>query len=164
MEFENQTRVVRRCIEKDCELGNKSIFAYIMNSDVPRHDHIDVDFMTRNLKHAAQEGHGSQAVIDVESHLRLDSTLTHTRARHQLEARSNDRNGLIEVSEYHANIAPSQTSDRSRKNQTAEASYEELRLTPLVPLMSAFVNNDVPLDTHSIGLPSKDQIRSAKYI
>ncbi len=72
------------------QLGNRSIFDYVLNLDVPRHRHVDVDFLTSNTNLFVRDGYGTcdASVIDTDSTLRLDSSVTHTRTRFPLVTRA----------------------------------------------------------------------------
>ena len=154
MEFENQTRDFRY----GNDLENRSIFDYVINADMPRRDKMDIEFLARNPSMNARDGYGSSSSlsIDVESQLRLDSTVTHTRARHQLEARDVALKQISQGTEPRIQWERQGTSNRSAKGQSAERDFSDLVRTPLVPMMDAFVCNDVPPDGYfSIGVPSK---------
>jgi hypothetical protein len=164
------------------DLGNTSIFRYVINEDLPGRMPLDVDFLARNPSMNASDGYGTSSpdVVDTESMLKLDSTVTHTRSRVQLSTREYVSNP---VNRFHRRARDDDDDDdwrnprswqalsgesTSRKamvnDRTAghaevtptERSFEGFTQTPFVPMMQAFVCNDVPLDQVPIGQSSKD--------
>ena len=159
------------------DIGNQSIFRYVLNDDLPARSKPDVDFLARNPSlNVSTDGYGtsSPAVVDTESMLKLDSTQTHTRSKITLSPREHQANpasfyATSTTSEHGSGdewrdprswqaLAGEST---SRKTETTtmtpdERSFEAYTRTPFVPMMHAFVCNDVPLDHLAIGQSSKD--------
>ena len=156
------------------DLQNISIFDYVINHDVPRQGKVDIDFLATNPNMNVWDGYGTvdATAIDTESRLKLDASSTHGRSRNALSVRefyaspgmATSAATFLNVQEMPLERIPSERTDaKSVKGRTAEASFGELRRTPLVPMMQDFISNDVPVDGFvSIGQPSKYMLETTR--
>ena len=135
--------------QRSRQLGNRSIFDYVLNLDVPRHRSVDVDFQTSNTNLFVRDGYGvcDASVIDTDSKLRLDSSVTHTRSKFPLVTRAFVANPLVHTSASTLYYSDNQPTD---SRHSLESSHQQQHQHQQQPL---------PLPERDVGALSSESTR-----
>lgn len=142
-----QNNRYRKTGEED--LTNRSIFNYVLQ-DAPRQGSLDVSYLSKHVN--LNPGSRGEPVGD-----RLDIDMTHGRSKRESSGQQRQPwDFQFPGTEARTDFEriPFESKQRGEGRAVgAESSFS--RFIPLVPNMAAFIENDVPLDAHTIGTSAR---------